>query len=82
MLLCIELSDVVFAVDSIPAVFAVTKVSPILGRFCGNFPNKEKSLREVEYVSCNENMVLKYRGTEIFASDVVTDLTVCRLKLF
>lgn len=27
VLMCIELSDVVFAVDSIPAVFAVTKVT-------------------------------------------------------
>lgn len=26
VLVCIELSDVIFAVDSIPAVFAVTKV--------------------------------------------------------
>jgi len=27
VLICIELSDVVFAVDSVPAVFGVTKVS-------------------------------------------------------
>lgn len=26
VLVCIELSDVIFAIDSIPAVFAVTKV--------------------------------------------------------
>lgn len=30
VLACIELSDIVFAVDSIPAVFAVTKVETIL----------------------------------------------------
>lgn len=27
VLICIELSDVVFAIDSVPAVFGVTKVS-------------------------------------------------------
>lgn len=30
VLVCIELSDVVFAIDSIPAVFAVTKVKRYL----------------------------------------------------
>lgn len=31
VLICIELSDVVFAVDSVPAVFGVTKVRTVLG---------------------------------------------------
>lgn len=50
VLACIELSDIVFAVDSIPAVFAVTKVSYKVAR-CPYIAFDASSLEDTQATS-------------------------------
>jgi TerC family integral membrane protein len=51
-MVAVEISDVVFAVDSIPAVFGVTEVrAGLLQSFCGWLMNESKYCMSLPYVS-------------------------------